>query len=165
MPNILVIFGSSRRDGDTMDAVELVFSERKYEIVNLRDCQINPYEYDVEHADDFLHIARKMVAADKIVFCTPVYWYCMSGVLKTFFDRFTDLLTHYKDLGRALMGKHCYVISSGGSQECPASFEEPFRNTCDYFDMHYHGLFYYYPDAVADDAAARAKLFAGEIYG
>ncbi len=42
---------------------------------------------------------------DVLIFATPVYWYSMSGIMKVFFDRITDLLTIKKDIGRKLKGK------------------------------------------------------------
>ena len=48
---------------------------------------------------------------DTIIFATPVYWYSMSGILKVFIDRITDLLTIEKELGRKLRGKKMAVVS------------------------------------------------------
>ena len=41
-----------------------------------------------------------MIGAFTIIFVTPVYWYAMSGRMKVFFDRWTDLLKIDKDTGR-----------------------------------------------------------------
>lgn len=37
--------------------------------------------------DDMAEILKKMVSADVIVMATPVYFYCMSGQIKTLIDR------------------------------------------------------------------------------
>ena len=43
--------------------------------------------------DEFLKIIQAMIESDVIVFATPVYWYAMSGSMKIFFDRFSDLIS------------------------------------------------------------------------
>ena len=42
---------------------------------------------------------------DTWIFVTPVYWYSMSGQMKIFLDRITDLLKWHKDEGRKIRGK------------------------------------------------------------
>jgi multimeric flavodoxin WrbA len=67
---------------------------------------------------------------------TPVYWYTMSGIMKVFFDRFSDLLRIEKDLGRKLRGKSMAVISCGADEirrffatySGDKCFFEPFRS-------------------------------------
>ena len=63
--------------------------------------------------------------------------------MKTFIDRWSDLITIRKEMGRALKGKWVYVVSSYGS-EYPCGFEDPFRLTCQYLDMHYGGAYLHY---------------------
>lgn len=56
--------------------------------LNLGHCVIN---------DDAVEIAAKMHDADVIVFATPIYYYCVSGQLKTMLDRANPLYnTDYK---------------------------------------------------------------------
>ena len=146
MSKSLIIFGSSRSDGDTMMAVKEQLGEDLggAELIDLKEKNISYFDYEHKNeGDDFLNIAEKMVEADKIIFATPVYWYCMSGVLKTFFDRFTDLVSIRKDLGRALKGKIVYVIACGAEQNAPDGFEKPFISSCKYLDMEYKECFYY----------------------
>ena len=144
-PSTFVIVGSSRRNGATMALARAMFAgAADAEIVFLGDHLIHPYSYDHVHAgDDFLPLARRMAAADTIVFATPVYWYTMSAQMKTFFDRLTDLTEIEKPLGRALAGKRAFLISTTGPSGLPESFALPFRETAGYFDMewggHYHG--------------------------
>jgi multimeric flavodoxin WrbA len=75
--------------------------------------------------------------AETIIFATPVYWYAMSGLMKVFFDRFTELLSTHKPLGKALKGKKIYLISTGSESELPPGFETPFKLTSEYFEMNY----------------------------
>lgn len=83
-----------------------------------------------------------MLDADNIIFATPVYWYAMSGRLKTFFDRLTDLLYTHKSIGKGLKAKKTYLIACGSDPELPEGFEVPFRRTSDYFEMSFQKSFY-----------------------
>ena len=162
--DVLIIFGSSRSDGNTRKALDMIFQDREHDLVDLREKDINYYDYQTKHDDDFLPIAKRMGSARVLVFSTPVYWYSMSGILKTFFDRFTDLITDHKPVGKQLVGKRCFVVSSGAGNECPPSFVEPFRNTCDFLGMDFRDLFYYYPDMPHKQAKQAALDFAKQIY-
>ena len=111
--------------------------------VNLRTLDVGPFEYDQPlERDDFVNIVQVMLAHNTILFATPVYWYAMSGRLKTLFDRLNDLVTVRKDLGRRLKGRYIYVVACGSETELPDGFEVPFRDTAAYLDMHYGGIFY-----------------------
>ena len=141
----IVIFGSSRSNGNTMDAVKSIIQKRKIEVIDLNKVKITPYDYNHGNSnDDFIKIAKKMVNSDMIIFATPVYWYSMSSHMKIFFDRLTDIIQIRKDLVRSLKGKTCYLIVSGTDTGLPHGFEVPFRRTCNYFDMKYKDAFYYY---------------------
>ena len=112
--------------------------------------------YDYNHAnadDDFAAIADAMIAAQTIIFATPVYWYAMSAPLKIFFDRLTDLTENLKAQGKALTGKSIWMIATGTEAELPEGFEIPFARTADYFGMRYRGCVYLY---TGQDATLRA---------
>lgn len=55
-----------------------------------------------------------MVCYNPIILATPVYWYSMSALMKTFIDRWGDLLDIRKDIGRRLTNKELYIITSFG---------------------------------------------------
>lgn len=133
----LAILGSHRRNSNTEIALKRLSPIESYSTVNLLDLDINPYRYASRktEGDDFLTVARQMAVSSNIIFATPVYWYAMSGLMKNFFDRFTDLMTTQKDLGRSLRGRNCYLIACGSDEVLPAGFEVPFRLTCEYFEM------------------------------
>ncbi|MEZ4804274.1 MAG: NAD(P)H-dependent oxidoreductase [Bacteroidia bacterium] len=69
----------------------------------------------------------------------PVYWYAMSGIMKVFFDRLSDLLTIEKDLGRQLRGKNMAVVSVSNGNNLGDAFWLPFKSTAEYLGMHYIG--------------------------
>lgn len=140
----LIILGSSRSDGNTSRAIQAVLQNRAVPIVDLSKLNISYYDYTYENAkDDFISLAEKMVKHNPIILATPVYWYTMSAMMKTFIDRWSDLLYIRKDLGRQLAHKELYVITSYGT-DIPKSFEDPFSQTCEYLDMQYKGCFYFY---------------------
>ena len=113
--------------------------------MDLLDLYISPYDYSNNYSkrDDFLKIVDELLKSNVIVFATPVYWYAMSGLMKTFFDRLTDIVTTKKHLGRQLKGKLTFLLAVGADEELPNGFEIPFKMTSDYLDMSYHGCIYY----------------------
>lgn len=139
-----IIFGSSRSFGDTRKAVDLVVKNKPYQITDLNNLSISYYDY--EHTNkkgDFIPLIKDMLNHQKWGFATPVYWYTMSAIMKTFLDRITDLLTIEKDLGRQLRGKDAYVISCDGGERTNA-FEEIFQKSFEYLGMNYKGTLFYY---------------------
>ncbi|WP_266205660.1 flavodoxin family protein [Pontibacter kalidii] len=140
----LVILASARRNSDTQLLACKLLAEQKYELINLLDFRVSPYTYagKYETEDQFIGIARQLLQHEQVIFATPVYWYSMSGLLKNFFDRLTDLVTTQKELGRKMAGKKVHLLAVGSDEELPTGFEEPFRLTAAYFNMHYTGCYY-----------------------
>lgn len=169
MKDTLLIFGSARAGGNTMRAVEAVVNGYSIEMINLLEKRIGHYDYQNKNkSDDFLSVATRMTQADRIIFATPVYWYAMSAPLKIFFDRFTDLITIRKDLGRALKGKECWLIACGSTRKLPEGFEVPFAATCDYLEMEYKTCFYARAEGenrISEQSRKQAKAFAKRLFG
>lgn len=150
----LVIAGSARRDGDTATLVGLVIGDLPASVLDLNDFNIDHYRYDAAFdRDDFGKVVDQMLQHELLILATPVYWYAMSGRMKVFMDRFTDLVTTRKDLGRALKGRIVVVLACGSEAEPPDGFEVPFRDTAEYLSMKYGGMFY---------AASRKGTFSDE---
>jgi hypothetical protein len=63
----------------------------------------------------------------------------MSGIMKVFFDRFSDLIRVEKETGRKLRGKNMFVISNSHGDNIDASFYIPFQKSADYLGMNYTG--------------------------
>ncbi|MEZ5894320.1 MAG: NAD(P)H-dependent oxidoreductase [Parvularculaceae bacterium] len=163
----LAILGSSRPDGETARLLRAVLAHIPgAEVHDLARLVIGPYSYDYAYADDdFLPLARKMPAADAIIFASPVYWYSMSAQMKAFFDRLTDLTDPpHKHIGKSLAGRTMFLVATGGDASPPASFEPPFADTAGYFNMRWGGMLYRKGAGVlsAQDEAA-AKEFAARI--
>ena len=140
MSKPLVILGTARSEGETRRAIDISFPKGTVDLIDLNHWRVAPYDYGYHHSDDdFLSVIDATLSARAIIFATPVYWYSMSGQLKIFFDRLTDLLDVAKEKGWALAGKSVGVLASGFEDDLPEGFEVPFRRTSDYFGMHYCG--------------------------
>ncbi|MXN92800.1 FMN reductase [Flavobacterium sp. Sd200] len=139
--NTVIILGSARNDGNTRRLVDELALKTGWDIINLNDYTISQYDYaNINTDDDYMPLITKIIAAyDVFVFATPVYWYAMSGVMKTFFDRFTDLITINKELGRQLRLKKMAVISSSVGDNLGDNFWLPFTATANYLGMYYIG--------------------------
>ncbi|GAB3197555.1 multimeric flavodoxin WrbA [Pontibacter aydingkolensis] len=148
--NPLVILGSARKDSDTRKLVDRLFKDKIFILADLLDYEINNYSYthDYPGSDDFLKVVEQMIQHEQIVFATPVYWYAMSGIMKTFFDRLTDIITIHKNLGKQLAGKETFLLAVGSDDTLPVGFSEPFELTSAYFDMQFRATYYASTNAV-----------------
>lgn len=136
----LIIQGSSRSNGDTNKIVHQVMTLIEADLIDLNKYNISQYDYNHAYtSDDFMKVAEVMTRRNKLIFVSPVYWYSMSGLMKVFFDRLTDLLDYKKEMARQLAGKEMYVISCSNSQEPGQGFELPFVQTAGYLGMNFKG--------------------------
>ncbi|MEQ1923956.1 MAG: NAD(P)H-dependent oxidoreductase [Pyrinomonadaceae bacterium] len=158
----LIILGSSRKDGDTKKVVDEIISISGWDLIDLNDYNISYYDYEHKNLDDdFLPLMRKIIAEyGVLIFATPVYWYSMSGIMKVFFDRFTDLLDEEKDLGRELRGKGMAVVSCSGGGNLGEHFWHPFVATAEYLGMQYLGNMH---TSVGIDEREKLRRFAMTI--
>lgn len=141
----LIILGSARQQSDTKAYVEFVFKDLDHKIVNLLDFNISPFNYSANYSskDDFYKLIETTLDYKTIVFATPVYWYSMSGLMKNLFDRFTDIVTVKKEVGRKLSGKSMFLIAVGIDKKLPNGFETPFILTAEYLSMIYEDGVYF----------------------
>lgn len=140
---ILAIIGASEGHENTKKYLTEKFGGKDLEVVDLFDGGLKPYSYKGIPDDLFFSTIGKLIQSDLTVLATPVYWYAMSGVMKDFIDRFSNLMSgKYKHLGEALYGKRIKVLSTGYDQVLPLGFEVPFAGTAIYFGMDYMGAEY-----------------------
>ena len=141
MEKTVIILGSSRSDGDTAKVVQQLQQHIDCSMVDLNDYAISYYDY--KHAnkdDDFLPLMKHIIQEyQNIIVATPVYWYTMSGILKVFFDRISDLLTIEKEMGRQLRGKGFGAMSCSLDSTVEDVFWHPFKSTAGYLGMTYLG--------------------------
>ncbi len=167
----LILLGSARSDGLTAEAAARLAQAigNGAELIDLLRLHIAPFRYG--HAstdDDFSGLIERMLAHQTLVFATPVYWYAMSGVMKTLFDRFTDLLgpEGAGSKARAMAGRRTRLLSTGTEGAAPDGFNVPFERTSDYLGMVWRGACYVQvgPSTPLGEAASEAiARFADEI--
>lgn len=141
MNRTIVIQGSSRGDGNTQKVVNFFKEKTESDLVRLSEKNIGHFDYKYNNQqDDFLPLIEKIATSyDTLIFATPIYWYSMSGHMKVFFDRISDLLTLHKDIGRKMKGKNMGLIICGSGPEEILTFSSPFKASADYLGMHYIG--------------------------
>lgn len=141
MNTTVIIQGSSRSKGDTNTIVNYIANKNNYDVIDLKTKNIGHYDYEYKNSnDDFISLMTEIIEKyNTIIFATPVYWYSMSGILKVFFDRISDLLRIHKDLGRKLRGKNMLMISCSNSNTPVEGFSMPFRESANYLGMQYLG--------------------------
>lgn len=136
----VIILGSSNSHGDTRKIVEAVRNVVPADLIDLNELDIGYFDYEFKNQhDDFFPTVEKILAYKNIIFASPVYWYSMSAIMKTFFDRLSDLLQIRKPLGRRLRGKKMWVISSSSNSEVYPSFFKAFELSAEYLGMEYGG--------------------------
>lgn len=165
--NTVIILGSSRSHGDTRQVADFLAGQTGSDLIDLNDFDISYFDYEHRNAgDDFLPLMERVIANyDRIVFATPVYWYSMSAVMKTFFDRLSDLLKIRKELGRQLRGKSMAVLSCSRADDVDYDFEIPFRLSANYLGMDYLGHLHAWTEggAIAAGAMGRIERFLPSI--
>ena len=141
MKKTVIIQGSSRSDGDTNKIVNYMASKNAIDVIDLYTKNIGHYDYEYKNKDDdFIELITNIIKTyDTIIFATPVYWYSMSGVLKVFFDRISDILRIHKDTGRQLRGKNMAMISTSNHDDLIDGFNMPFVESAKYLGMNYLG--------------------------
>ena len=135
--SILVLKGSSRNDGHTNEIVTKLISMTDWDFIDLNDYTISYYDYEQKNRnDDFLPLMNSIINKYKvIVFVTPVYWYSMSGIMKVFFDRITDILDGREE--NRFKNMNMCVVSSSAGDNLGEDFWIPFKKTAEYLGMNY----------------------------
>ena len=137
----IIIQGSAKDDGNTNHLVRQIQHLTNWKLINLNNYQIEQFRYDGKYENNIYEELMTMVVSeyDLIILATPVYWYSMSGIMKTFIDRLTDLITINKQIGRQLKGKYLAVITSSSGGNLGEQFWLPFKETANYLGMKYIG--------------------------
>lgn len=138
----------------------LFFKELPYRELDLLDFKIHTYSYDANYPndDDLERVILETLNHETIIFATPVYWYAMSGIMKSFFDRLTDLVTVKKELGRRFKGKSVFFIAVGTDPSLPLGFDIPFSLTAQYFDMDFLGGIYFSTNEIDEFSCPNSEL-------
>lgn len=141
--HILVLLGAAKGHKNTLELIKELYPQSQTEVVDLNSVGLTPYSYLNRPKDEFYNLIQKSIRADLTILATPVYWYAMSGVMKDFIDRFSNLMSgEHKSLGESLYGKKFHLVSTGYDLKLPLGFEVPFSATAIYFGIDYMGSTY-----------------------
>ncbi len=120
--SIVLLQGSTRENGNTESLSKLVVEGLDYKQINLRNHYIKPI-LDQRHDeagfqpvdDEYDQIIMEVLKAETIIFATPLYWYGMSGIMKNFFDRWSQSLRDSRfQFKEEMSKKKAIVIVCGG---------------------------------------------------
>lgn len=141
MQTPIIILGSERSHGNTRMLCDIVCEELNAPMIDLKTKTIGHFDYDFKNQDDDFPALIEYIMDNYncLILATPVYWYSMSGRMKIFFDRLSDLLIHNKELGRKLKGKEMAVVSCGSDDDLKDGFYMPFIESAKYLGMTYRG--------------------------
>lgn len=167
MNKTVIIQASARSHGDTRQYVDYLLSKGSMDLEDLNTYQIAQYHYEHQYTDDdFLTLAERLIEGyDTWVFATPLYWYSMSGHLKTFLDRISDLLRIRKEQARQLGDMKLATLAVSIADDLPAYYFEPFQKSADYLKMNYLASCHTYGDPynINEEMKTRLDLFHDKI--
>lgn len=121
MSNIIILVGSTRKNGNTAllakSFAEGAAKNNNVEIISVADYNINPCigcnscftreGYKCFQNDDMVQIYEKLLNADTVIIASPVYFYGISAQLKAIVDRLHTPMRntfHIQKLGLLLVG-------------------------------------------------------------
>lgn len=167
MNSKVIIQASAKINGNTQKITNYLNAKNDFDVITLADKNIGHFDYNFNNSDDdFLPLITEVIEKyDTIIFATPMYWYTMSGHLKVFLDRISDLLAVHKELGRKFRGKKMGFISNSADDDRPNGFEMPFEKSAEYLGMEYignvHG--YFLKDEIHPQAKEKIDIFRATI--
>ena len=86
MEKILFVNSSPNRDGNTYRIGEELLKDKEHDVLQMADYRISQYGQVFED-DEMKEVLKEMDKYDILVIGSPVYWYTVGGMLKTFIDR------------------------------------------------------------------------------
>ncbi|RYZ77873.1 MAG: flavodoxin family protein [Proteobacteria bacterium] len=153
---LVFINASKNRGGNTASLGKKAFAGRQFKTINLVDYRIDQVGQQSK-VDQYKNVIDEIAHADVIIIGTPVYWSDMSGYLKTFIDRLSDVMDVKLDSDDApLKGAKVFVIIQGTEpSDAIPGITTVIKHICERFFMSYEGLILNSSDA----ASANRKLF------
>ena len=103
------------------------------------------------YKDDVSEILEKMIKADIIVLASPIYFYSITGQMKTLIDR------SYAKFN-LLSNKEFYFILS-----CAAPYEEPYKDDLDIAINSFRGFIKCLPNAIEKNVIIGDNMASMEI--
>ncbi|MFN3421655.1 MAG: flavodoxin family protein [Armatimonadota bacterium] len=123
---VLGIMGSSRRDGNTNDLLDVALKGAAdagaqvekivladYKINHIADCKVCRQQGKCVNEDDLPVVIDKLLDADVHIWASPVYWYTVSGLVKVLLDRFFCYISWHPEVKftEQMRGKGAAVIA------------------------------------------------------
>ena len=109
MEKILFMNSSPNREGNTYRIGEELLKDKEHDVLQMADYRISQYGQVFED-DEMKEVLKEMNKYDILVIGSPVYWYTVGGMLKTFIDRLYMLPE-----AEALRGKKLYLFAQGSA--------------------------------------------------
>lgn len=109
MEKILFVNSSPNREGNTYRIGEELLKDKEHDVLQMADYRISQYGQVFED-DEMKEVLKEMDKYDILVIGSPVYWYTVGGMLKTFIDRLYMLPE-----AEALRGKKLYLFAQGSA--------------------------------------------------
>lgn len=150
--NVVVLFGSPRRNGNTKTLLDHLTEELKkkghdVKIIYLNDLNIRPCQGclkclkdgECSIKDDMKDVRKYIYDSELIVFASPVYWYSVSSQLKLAIDRMIAFMdTEYNS---RIRGKKAITLMTSGADEVDVMDASliMFRKTFDLLGLDYIG--------------------------
>jgi len=111
LKKILFVNSSPNKNGNTYHIGMKILKNIEYETLQMSDYKISQYG-QVYDDDQIREVFERIEQADIILIGTPIYWYTVSGLLKTFIDRLYMLPESEK-----LNGKKLYFFAQGSGPD------------------------------------------------
>lgn len=185
--NYCIFMGSPRHKGNTAELLKPFISEleaKGHEVtyITLSDkqigsckacyaCQHVTGEYGCIQPDDMYQMVDAIIAADCLIFATPIYsWYCPPE-MKALLDRHYGLNKFYGSAeGSLWAGKHVAIVATHGydAEYGAGPFEAGIMRLCEHSGLHYRGMYSVRDtDNLAsfqtEEAVEGAKAFAEQL--
>lgn len=109
MEKILFVNSSPNREGNTYRIGEELLKDKEHDVLQMADYRISQYG-QVFDDDEMKEVLKEIDKYDILVIGSPLYWYTVGGMLKTFIDRLYMLPE-----AEALRGKKLYLFAQGSA--------------------------------------------------
>lgn len=115
--NALIINASKDINSRTTQIAQTLFEGIDTQVINLSEYHIAQIDQR-DSKDQFQEVVDQIAHTDFIAFGTPVYWSDMTGYMKTFIDRMSDVMDVALDSpNNAFFNKTAYLIIQGTAPE------------------------------------------------
>ncbi len=111
MNRVLFMNCSPNKNGNTYRIGEKILENVEHDVLQMADYKICQYG-QVNEEDQIRDVFKEIEEVDIIVIGAPIYWYTVSGILKTFIDRLYLLPE-----AEVLKGKKFYLFAQGSAPD------------------------------------------------